>query len=88
MVLAQTVRRYCGRRRVTALGTRPGVFRAAARGSLRADWRKLLRSHGDATGFSEAAELAAEQNSHKEEARLFGKGHARPARSATRGMKR
>lgn len=42
MVLAQTVRQYCGRRRATALETCPGVFRIAARNSLRANWRKLF----------------------------------------------
>lgn len=46
MVLAQTVRRYCGQRRATALGTCPRVFRTAARGSLRAKLAQALLKPG------------------------------------------
>jgi len=50
MVLAQTVRRYCGQRRATTLGTCPGVFRTAARGSLRAKLAQALLKPGTGHG--------------------------------------
>lgn len=58
MVLTQTVRQHCDRRRATATTTcPPGVRCTAARGYLRANWRKLFQSRGAERRNLRVAEL-------------------------------
>lgn len=93
MVLAQSIRRYCGRRRAIPRWEPVPECSVQRRAALcvltgASSWFAGEGSRGGSQESGAAAELARGGSSHKEEARLFGKGHARREPRETRSARR